>query len=163
MTSTHPLILGLVLLCIPIGSVAQSGGEKEHPVQDAKEVARILDERVRAVDATPAGHVWQDAEALASAVQGADSAAIDPLFEARLARTDLSERARLMLVGTRLSLPWPGTAGSTRSRTRTRSSCSRGSPTARRTAPDRPNTASSARSRCTRRGTARPSARRARR
>jgi C-terminal peptidase prc len=107
MTSTHPLILGFVLLCIPAGFMAQNGAEKEHPTQDAKEVARILDERVRAVDATPAGHVWQDAQALASAVQGADAAALDPLFEARLARTDLSERARLMLVGTRLSLPGP--------------------------------------------------------
>jgi len=107
MTSTHPLLLGLLLFCIPAGFAPQSGADKEHPTQDAKEVARILDERVRAVDAAPAGHVWQDAEALASAVQGADAAAIDPLFEARLARTDLSERARLMLVGTRLSLPGP--------------------------------------------------------
>ncbi len=113
MTSTHPLFLGLVLLCIPAGPAAfrsvvvQGGADAAHPTQDAKELARLIDERLRAVESVPTKQVWQDAEALVAAVKGTDAAAIDPLFDARLSRTDLSERARLLLVGTRLSLPTP--------------------------------------------------------
>ena len=102
MTTTHPLFLGLglVLLCIPAGpaafrpAAAQGGTEAAHPAQDAKELARLIDERVRAVESVPTKQVWQDAEALVAAVKGSDAAAIDPLFDARLSRTDLSERAR---------------------------------------------------------------------
>jgi carboxyl-terminal processing protease len=122
MTSTHPLFLGfglgLVLLCVPAGPAAvkpaaveaaavQGGADAAHPAQDAKELARLIDERVHAVESVPTKQVWQDAEALVAAVKGSDAAAIDPLFDARLARTDLSERAQLLLVGTRLSLPTP--------------------------------------------------------
>jgi hypothetical protein len=127
MTSTHTLLLGLLLLFVPprkSGSACageargsageaieaaafQDGAREERSTQDAKEVARILDERLRTIESAPTGQVWQDAEALVSAVHGADAAAIDPLFEARLSRKDLSPRARLLLVGTRLSLPKP--------------------------------------------------------
>jgi C-terminal peptidase prc len=114
MSPNHPFVLGLLLLLVPAGPApihevqsGQDGARDARPAKDAKELARLLDERVRAVDSVPTGKVWQDAEALVSAVKGADAGAIDPLFDARLARNDLSEHARLLLVGTRLSLPEP--------------------------------------------------------
>ncbi len=125
MTSNHPLVLGFLLLLLPAGAPAREPIQKpksqeqksQTPSQDkeagardertAQDVARILDEHLRTVDGTPAGKVWQDAESVVAAAKKVDAATVDPVFDARLARTDLSEHGRLLLVGTRLSLPEP--------------------------------------------------------
>jgi len=128
MIQTHSLLLGLLLLGLPAGPVSLQGlghdlgQDRESTPQrsspdesrskpgtgpDARAVGRILDERMQAVESTPAAAVWQDAEALVSAVQGTDATALDPVFAARLSRPELSERARLLLVGSRLSLGQP--------------------------------------------------------
>jgi C-terminal peptidase prc len=105
MPSTHSLLFGLLLFCLP----AQVPDEhvQDSQIQDAKDLARLIDERIQSVESIPASEVWRESEGLIAAVQGAETSAIGPLFEARLSRPGLSERARLLLIGTRLSLPDP--------------------------------------------------------
>jgi C-terminal peptidase prc len=89
---------------------AQDAGEQGKEGADglgAAELAKLLDERLQAVDSVAGKDVWRESESLVAAAGGSEAAAIDSAFEPRLARKDLSERARLFLVGARLAFPEP--------------------------------------------------------
>src|SRR6188474_3143086 len=112
MLSTFSFLGGLILLSIPpLAEPASSSGldafqEPAASAQDetgisAADLARLLDQHIQSVEAVAPGDVWRESEALVAAADGAETAAVDSAFEPRLARKDLSERARLLLVGAR--------------------------------------------------------------
>jgi carboxyl-terminal processing protease len=117
MISTLSLFGGLLLSLPPRAEPASFGGLDAFPepvaaAQDehgtnAADLARLLDQGLQAVEAVPPAEVWRESEALVAAAGDAEAAAIDAAFEPRLARKDLSERARLYLAGARLAFPEP--------------------------------------------------------
>jgi len=88
-------------------AAAQDGELQEEPGIDAADLARLLDRHVQTVDSVSPADVWRESEALVAAAEGAEPAVIDSAFEPLLARKDLSERARLLLVGARLAFAEP--------------------------------------------------------
>ena len=118
MLSTLSLLGGLLLVSIPpraepaflhgIDALpAQPAAEQDEPGMGAADLARLLDERIASVESIAPGEVWRESEALVAAADGAETAAVDSAFEPRLAKKDLSERAKLLLVGARLAFPDP--------------------------------------------------------
>ena len=82
-------------------------GHQDERRMAASDLARIVDERVRASESVPAREIWRESEALVAAARDADPATLDAVFEPRIGDGTLSERTKLLLAGARLALPEP--------------------------------------------------------
>jgi hypothetical protein len=99
-----------VALASPLRTSAQDPSGGDEPSIDAAELARRVELRLQGVDSVPTKEVWRESEALVAESTGAGAAALDAVFEPLLARQDLSERGRLLLLGARLASPEPDRA-----------------------------------------------------